>query len=851
MKIYKTPKGYCYKEYKNGKKIRISKENYLKLKQNKKVKTKPLLRKQKGGINFDGISKINGSSFKNIFGISIGPNYSKYIRGSNNDIYYYYKNAGNQTGTFINLSSQDFDFIKYLVKENINLDEIIESNPTDYTDILETLLKVFQYSKKIPNLLEDTNLRNLIKSSKERREALLQIRIRSSMIRKKKVFNFTHELIDDFPNDTIRQIIVEHPFYTEYMRPILATKQQKAVVEYTYMAKENMKKKRKNKVNMQSGDIEYVRPQYLLDLLYGTNAHIVDPADVYKWWNEISMTESVTVKKSKDYIFIPGDIERILEILQAPRRNSNKLGYYDIKLCIVYNVINHILRIITNYSIYFAKNENRNMDGKTNAVNEQLNYRKQAYDKFKLVLDMAYYLFTHKTYPYYTEFILKVIDFYKSRIVMGSRIKINKEISSKYKSTEYNENIDHLKYLTARIKHSMDSKYFFYALTIAPNEKSFINTYCVPMLPFACTYLSTHEYKNEIIFYHPINHIYHDLMFHLYINQCDYTVMEKQYSYIDYSKTFDFRQRFISSLDGDEKTIMFEIIHEHCLTDLKFLKKPIDPAIFLKLEQLKRDGQSNIFYGQTKKWHRPDNLEEAEKLFVNLPATNYYFTYSLDGLQAEISKYKLNQSVSLNPIFLIAHFRKFSSLLDAGAHCYLYNTEDYELVEYTASFFQNLTTKLINAFNLVFPNQSQLPENHMPTLNNVALNVIDTTLNNVALNVIDTTLNNVALNVIDTTLNVVSWESMSDTNKNLKPFLTEYDSSTVPYCSILSFKDAVTYMSFSRLYDMKTNKAFKFYPMVLDKTNGKSNGKSNVNTSLVHRFFVDYGITESNKNVLN
>jgi len=36
MKIYKTKKGYFYKEYKNGKKIRISKENYLKLKNPKK-----------------------------------------------------------------------------------------------------------------------------------------------------------------------------------------------------------------------------------------------------------------------------------------------------------------------------------------------------------------------------------------------------------------------------------------------------------------------------------------------------------------------------------------------------------------------------------------------------------------------------------------------------------------------------------------------------------------------------------------------------------------------------------------------------------------------------------------------
>ena len=32
MRIYRTQKGYFYKEYKNGKKKRISKEDYLKLK---------------------------------------------------------------------------------------------------------------------------------------------------------------------------------------------------------------------------------------------------------------------------------------------------------------------------------------------------------------------------------------------------------------------------------------------------------------------------------------------------------------------------------------------------------------------------------------------------------------------------------------------------------------------------------------------------------------------------------------------------------------------------------------------------------------------------------------------------
>ena len=46
MKVYKTKCGYFYKEYKNGRKKRISKEEYLKFKLKKKQAN---LTKQKGG----------------------------------------------------------------------------------------------------------------------------------------------------------------------------------------------------------------------------------------------------------------------------------------------------------------------------------------------------------------------------------------------------------------------------------------------------------------------------------------------------------------------------------------------------------------------------------------------------------------------------------------------------------------------------------------------------------------------------------------------------------------------------------------------------------------------------------
>ena len=80
MKVYKTKKGYFYKEYKNGKKIRISKIQYLKLK------------KQKGGTigetlfsellnpnNSQNINKLSENRMLSIFEyLSSHQNYKNY-----------------------------------------------------------------------------------------------------------------------------------------------------------------------------------------------------------------------------------------------------------------------------------------------------------------------------------------------------------------------------------------------------------------------------------------------------------------------------------------------------------------------------------------------------------------------------------------------------------------------------------------------------------------------------------------------------------------------------------------------------------------------------------------------------
>ena len=54
MIYIKTEKGYFYKVYKNGKKVRISKENYLKL---KNISSRKIIKKQKGGETNEEIEK--------------------------------------------------------------------------------------------------------------------------------------------------------------------------------------------------------------------------------------------------------------------------------------------------------------------------------------------------------------------------------------------------------------------------------------------------------------------------------------------------------------------------------------------------------------------------------------------------------------------------------------------------------------------------------------------------------------------------------------------------------------------------------------------------------------------------
>ena len=57
MKVYQTDGGYYFKEYKNGKKVRISQEQFLNFKKNaKKSKhsckiSKKCCKKMKGGVN--------------------------------------------------------------------------------------------------------------------------------------------------------------------------------------------------------------------------------------------------------------------------------------------------------------------------------------------------------------------------------------------------------------------------------------------------------------------------------------------------------------------------------------------------------------------------------------------------------------------------------------------------------------------------------------------------------------------------------------------------------------------------------------------------------------------------------
>ena len=491
MKVIKTQKGYFYKEYKNGKKVRISKENYLKLQKRKKSSRK-IIKKQKGGIYFDNINQSEINEIKNQFGDTLGLNYSKYVRKHDNYIYYYSKNKRQ----FINLLTDDFYFVQYLIQEKIDIDEFIQLDESNYEERLKTLLKLFNFSQTNSEILGKFTLRQFININPNDYNKRLKFMINQSKTRQENKINLVTEFIKNFPNDSIRQILNEHPFYIQFMEPILRTKGQKVTRDKTTLSYSNIKNNN-------------LRPQYLLDLLYGTQGHIIIPDTVYMWWISISSGNANSLKQSQDYVFIPKNIEKILEILIN--------NAYNIELCIVYNVINHILRIITNYYMYSNTNISRNQSKNTSVIEGQVNYRKQAYDKFKLVLDMAQELFTNRTYFYYTRFVLQILRWYKSRMFLSRRYKNNRGINiKKVTDNDYSKSMEYMKYLEDYIEESKTSRYFIYALTIAPNENSYLNTYCLPIMPFACSNLSTHEYYNEIVYYHPIQHIYHDLMFHMY-----------------------------------------------------------------------------------------------------------------------------------------------------------------------------------------------------------------------------------------------------------------------------------------------------------------------------------------------
>ena len=255
--------------------------------------------------------------------------------------------------------------------------------------------------------------------------------------------------------------------------------------------------------------------------------------------------------------------------------------------------------------------------------------------------------------------------------------------------------------------------------------------------------------------------------------------MEK-YSKNDYLKTFNFRRLFLSSLTVEEKNFMFQILHELKLLNLVFTNKIIKHSIYSELYKLKKKR----------------DLLETYNFFNSLPKSQYYFTYSLKNLQEHITKYKLNQSVIFNPIFLIAHFTEFIQLLDRNnLKCYLYDSEDYEINEYTSNFFKDLLDKLIFSFNKIFQSNNSSER----------------------------------INAFDDLLNIGARERyLKKKNNTPHNFLITHNSDKIPYCSTLSYHVGTDSL-LNTVKNLHNSDRFgQLYP--------------NVSKNLSHRFLPSFGI---------
>ena len=606
MKYIKSKGGYYFKEYKNGKKKRISKKEFMKHKEYKNGKKKRISKKE----FMKHTKSITKKPTKKVTKKQKGGQNSRLCSYYNNDI-----QIGLWCPALLIKDSDEQEFLctcfpmsfhfplKYwkIPRKNIAADHIYEG--IDDMDKLKEELKDPEEQQRVTEL----SVWNIIKKKLEQIKKLYEYLENINLIRffdelfecyKKNYSNNSN--LNTFNDSKIFKLVVQmENSKLVKLYELLQMKNSKLVKLYELLPPKILEIL--HKYNIWNNYI-FVFLEKCCDLRQEVFKHETDILikykepifreeitiqDCYEWWEDLSTrgyykdTEGNKdnknlniIKRGKDFvpscnwILIP-TLERFKEILTTPDFKLN----LELHLLIVF--INQVLRILNNYIQY--------KDGQK--TNESID---DAYNEFESYLNSLDKLLEDRHYKYCYDCIEIHNKWYEKRIRKGygnkaftklrTYYKSNNVEKSKEKEKRFNSNYQKCMNYFKELCYGYNGKLFPFAFmptTFAYGFKKFLKQYVCGISIFMTIYQDEENAIHPGIF-HPVSHMVHNIGGHhgfLEYNNNDggtkyYKTLIKDYEHLEnleeYKKYLTIKKDLIDALKNDEDAskVLFFLYHE-------------------------------------------------------------------------------------------------------------------------------------------------------------------------------------------------------------------------------------------------------------------------------------------------
>lgn len=589
MKYIKSKGGYYFKEYKNGKKKRISKEEFMKHKKYKNGKkkriskkefmkhaksitkkpTKKVTKKQKGGQN----SKFCSFYIQGLIDLWCP---ALVIKDSNEQEFLYTCFPGTSTTEYWKIPRESIE-PNHIYEEIHHSDKLIKElsepgslqNPERVTklSVWDIIKKKLEQIKKLYEYLENINLIRFFDELFECYRKTYRNNSNLNPFNDSKIFELVAQMknsklvkLYELLPPKILEILHKYNIWNNYIFVFL---------EKCCDSGQEIFKHKKNIL------IKYKEP------IFKEETSI---QDCYEWWKDLSTkgyykdTEDSKdlnkIKRGKDFvpscnwILIP-TLERFNKILNETNFKLN----LELHLLIVF--INQVLRILNNYIQY--------KDGQI--TNESID---DAYDEFERYLNSLDKLLEDRHYKYCYHCIEIHNKWYEKRIKKGYGNKAFTKLRTYYKSNNVEKSKEREKRFNSNYQKSMNyfndlcygnnGKLFPFAFmptTFHYGFKKFLKQYVCGISIFMTIYQDEENAVHPGIF-HPVSHIVHNIGGHhgfINYNYSEggtryYQTLLNDYENLknleEYKKYLTIKKYLIEALEKNEDAskVLFYLYHE-------------------------------------------------------------------------------------------------------------------------------------------------------------------------------------------------------------------------------------------------------------------------------------------------